>query len=244
MKLLALIPAFNEENTIENVIEETKKHLPEADILVINDGSTDNTKRVLKQTSGIKVIHLPFNMGIGGAIWTGFNFFCKEGYDFLVRIDGDGQHRPSEARRLLEPIVKEEATLVIGSRFIEREGYLSSFYRRAGVKLLNILSRFILKKGITDSTSGFRAYNRDAIYLLSKDYPFDYPEPIEIYMLNKKGFKIKEISIKMEERKGGISSISLMKSYYYLIKVLLTILVNFLYGGNDESLSSDPHSNH
>jgi len=241
---MALIPAFNEENTIKNVIEETKKHLPEADILVINDGSTDNTKKILEQTAGIKAIHLPFNMGIGGAVWTGFNFFYKEGYDYLVRIDGDGQHQPSEARSLIELILKEEADLVIGSRFIEREGYLSSFYRRTGVKLLNILSKFILKIGITDSTSGFRAYNKDAIYQLLKDYQFDYPEPIEIYTLSKKGFKIKEISIKMEERKGGISSINLMRSYYYLIKVLLTILVNFLYGGKDESLSSNPHSNH
>ncbi|MDH5385288.1 MAG: glycosyltransferase family 2 protein, partial [Candidatus Aminicenantes bacterium] len=132
MKILVLILAYNEENTILNVIEETKKHLPEADILVVNDGSTDNTKYILRGRKDIKVLHHPYNMGIGGAIWTGFNFFVKSNYDYLVRIDGDGQHPSSQARMLLEPLYKKEADLVIGSRFIKREGYLSSFGRRGG----------------------------------------------------------------------------------------------------------------
>jgi len=231
MKLLVLIPAFNEENTISDVIEETKKNLPEADILVVNDGSTDRTKQILSNHKNIKALHLPFNMGIGGAIWTGFNFFCKKDYELLVRIDGDGQHPPAQARSLIEPLLKKEADLVIGSRFIKREGYLSSLHRRGGIKLLNILTAFLLKKEITDNTSGFRAYSRRAANLLRKDYPFDYPEPIEVYLLSQKGLKIKEIPTEMREREGGVSSISLMHSYYYLIKVLLTILVNFLYGG-------------
>ncbi|MBA7681160.1 Polyprenol monophosphomannose synthase [subsurface metagenome] len=183
MKLLVLIPAFNEENTISDVIEETKKNLPEADILVVNDGSTDRTKQILSNHKNIKALHLPFNMGIGGAIWTGFNFFCKKDYELLVRIDGDGQHPPAQARSLIEPLLKKEADLVIGSRFIKREGYLSSLHRRGGIKLLNILTAFLLKKEITDNTSGFRAYSRRAANLLRKDYPFDYPEPIEVYLL-------------------------------------------------------------
>ncbi|UCE43026.1 MAG: glycosyltransferase family 2 protein [Candidatus Aminicenantes bacterium] len=231
MKVLVLIPAYNEEKTIRSVVEETQHYLPEADILVLNDGSTDNTKAALSQYEGIIVLHHPYNMGIGGAIWTGFNFFVKNNYEYLVRVDGDGQHPPSLAKMLLEPLQNGEADLVIGSRFIKREGYLSSLGRRGGIKLLNILTTFLLKEKITDNTSGFRAYNRRAACLLVEDYPFDYPEPIEVYLLDRKGLKIRELSVKMRERKGGVTSISLLHSYYYLIKVLLTILVNFFFGG-------------
>jgi glycosyltransferase involved in cell wall biosynthesis len=231
MKVLALIPAYNEEKTIRSVVEETQRYLPEADILVLDDGSTDNTRAILSQYKGIIALHHPYNMGIGGAIWTGFNFFAKYDYEYLVRIDGDGQHPPSLAKMLLEPLQNGEADLVIGSRFIKREGYLSSLGRRGGIKLLNFLTTFLLKEKITDNTSGFRAYNRKAVCLLVEDYPFDYPEPIEVYLLSRKRLKIRELSVKMRERKGGITSISLLHSYYYLIKVLLTILVNFFYGG-------------
>ncbi len=231
MKILALIPAYNEEKTVLAVIEETQRHLPEADILVINDGSTDNTKAILSSCMGIIALHHPFNMGIGGAIGTGFTFFSKNNYDYLVRIDGDGQHPPSQAKMLLEPLQRKEADLVIGSRFITREGYLSSMGRRGGIKLLDILTAFLLREKITDNTSGFRAYSRKAVSLLIEDYPFDYPEPIEVYLLHRKGLKIREISAKMRQRKAGTTSISLWHSYYYLIKVLLTIFVNFLYGG-------------
>jgi glycosyltransferase involved in cell wall biosynthesis len=231
MKTLALIPAYNEERTILSVIEETQRHLPEADILVINDGSSDDTKAILSSYKGIIALHHPFNMGIGGAIWTGFNFFSRNNYEYLVRIDGDGQHPPSQAKMLLEPLQRKEADLVIGSRFITREGYLSSMGRRGGIKLLDVLTAFLLREKITDNTSGFRAYSRRAVSLLVKDYPFDYPEPIEVYVLHRKGLKIKEVAAKMRQRKGGTTSISLWHSYYYLIKVLLTIFVNFLYGG-------------
>jgi glycosyltransferase involved in cell wall biosynthesis len=231
MKLLALILAYNEEKTIQDVIQETKDQLPDADILVVNDGSTDNTKKILGKQTGIIPLHLPFNMGIGGAIWTGFHFFCHNDYDILVRIDGDGQHSPPEAKNLVTPILEDRADCVIGSRFITREGYLSSLHRRGGIKLLNILTTYLLGQKITDNTSGFRAYNRKAISLLAMDYPFDYPEPIEVYLLHRNGLRIKEISAKMRQRSGGVSSISLLNSYYYLIKVLLTIMVNFIFGG-------------
>lgn len=231
MKLLVLILAYNEERTIRDVIEETRAQLPAADILVINDGSTDKTKHILSELEGIIQLHLPYNMGIGGAIWTGFNFFYRNDYEILVRIDGDGQHPPPQAKNLIEPVLNGEADCVIGSRFITREGYLSSMHRRGGIKILNILTTFLLGKKITDNTSGFRAYNRRAISLLIEDYPFDYPEPIEVYLLQRNGFRIKEISAKMRERSAGVSSISLLNSYYYLIKVLLTILVNFIFGG-------------
>jgi glycosyltransferase involved in cell wall biosynthesis len=231
MKILALILAYNEEKTILDVIEETKSELPEADILVVNDGSTDRTKELLGKSRDIIVLHHAFNMGIGGAIWTGFNYFAKNDYEYLVRIDGDGQHPPSQSRKLLDPLIQKDADLVIGSRFITREGYLSSFGRRGGIKLLNLLTTFLLRQKITDNTSGFRAYNRTSVCLLAEDYPFDYPEPIEVYILSRKGLKIMEVSAKMRQRERGVTSISFLHTSYYLVKILLTILVNFLYGG-------------
>ena len=241
MKILVLILAFNEEKTIGRVIEESRLQLPEADILVVNDGSTDGTKNILDRQKDIYVLHLPFNMGIGGAIWTGFNFFCQRDYEILVRIDGDGQHPPSQAKNLIKALISEDIDCVIGSRFLEREGYLSSLHRRGGIKLLNFLTAFLLGEKITDNTSGFRAYKSNAVCLLTKDYPFDYPEPIEVYLLHRSGFRIKEIPAKMKEREEGISSISLFHSYYYLIKVLLTILVNFIFGGRNEPVSNRPN---
>jgi len=242
MKLLILIPAYNEEETIEDVIRDTQKNFPDADICVVNDGSEDRTSTILKENPDIISLHLPFNMGIGGALWTGFNYFSQKDYEYLLRLDSDGQHPPSEAAKLLEPIIRGEADLVIGSRFINREGFLSSHLRRGGIKLLNLLTTIIMKDGITDNTSGFRAYSRQAVCSLTEDYPFDYPEPIEVYLLHRNGLRIKEIPIKMTHRKGGTSSISLLWTYYYLIKVLLTILVNFLNGGRNESLSDRSHT--
>lgn len=241
MKLLILIPAYNEEETIADVIQETQKSFPDTDICVVNDGSEDRTGDILKENPDIISLHLPFNMGIGGALWTGFNYFCQKDYEFLLRLDSDGQHPPSEAAKLLEPLTRGEADLVIGSRFINSEGYLSSHLRRGGIRLLKMLTTIIMKNQITDNTSGFRAYSRKAVCLLTEDYPFDYPEPIEVYLLNRKGFRIKEIPIKMTARKGGVSSINMVRTYYYLIKVLLTILVNFWNGGRNESLSDRSH---
>ena len=236
MKILALVAAFNEEKTIARVIEDIRTSVPQADICVVNDGSTDKTRIILDAYPGIMALHLPFNMGIGGAVWTGFNFAVEKRYNYVFRIDGDGQHFPEQAKNLLGPLQKGEADVVIGSRFLEKRGYQSSFPRRSGIKLLNIMTGFILRRNITDNTSGFRAYNSAALRELIKDYPFDYPEPIEVYLLVRKGFRLQEIPATMRERQGGVSSISHIRTYYYLVKVLLTILVNFI-GGRNESLS-------
>jgi glycosyltransferase involved in cell wall biosynthesis len=244
MKTLVLVPAYNEEKNISSVIEGIREHLSEADICVVNDGSTDGTREILERTRGITAIHLPFNMGIGGGIWSGFHYFLQEGYDFLVRIDGDGQHPSSEARKLLQTLIDNRADLVIGSRFIKKEGFQSSALRRGGIKLLGVLTRFILKQNITDNTSGFRAYSRRAVSTLVEDYPFDFPEPIEVYLLARRGCRILEVPSTMNERRAGISSISSIQSYYYLIKVMLTIAVNFIGGGQHESLSDRPHPDH
>lgn len=231
MNIMILIPAYNEEKNIRSVLNETKQNLPETHIVVVNDGSTDNTQKILEETKDITVLNHPFNIGIGGAILTGFHFFLRNNFDYLVRIDGDGQHVPSQAHNLLEPILEKKADVVIGSRFLEKKGYQSSFTRKGGIKLLYILSTFILKKKITDNTSGFKAYNREAVEQVVEDYPFDYPEPIEVYLITKKGLQIHEVPVTMRERQSGITSISILETYYYLIKVLLTIFINFLVGG-------------
>ena len=237
MNLMVLVPAYNEETSIRSVVEDIQTNLPRAVICVVNDGSTDRTGEIIDALSGVKALHLPFNMGIGGAVWTGFHFFLESDCDVLLRLDGDGQHPPGQAHLLLEKLEKEEADLVIGSRFLKNEGFQSTLTRRGGIKLLHFLTRFILRLKITDNTSGFRAFTRRAAALLVEDYPFDYPEPIEVYLLARAGLRTLEVPTTMSSRKGGISSIGLVQSSYYLVKVLLTIFVNFLYGGKHESLS-------
>ena len=234
MNGLVLIPAYNESESIYNLIDTIKKKLPDFDILVINDCSTDDTWKVLNSISGIEVINLPFNMGIGSAVLTGFLYFVDEDYDLLIRIDADGQHPPEEAKKLINEIVSGSADIAIGSRYLEKERKYSSFLRMLGIKLLTHLSSLILKIKLTDSTSGFRAYNRKAVEFLVKDYPFDYPEPEEVYMLTRNGFKIKEVPVIMNERKTGKSSITTAGTYYYLIKILLAILIKHLVGGKYE----------
>lgn len=228
---LVLIPAYNEAENIKDVIKETRKALPGAHICVLDDGSTDNTRHILSQILGITVLHHPYNAGIGGAIWTGFHFFLKNNFDYLVRIDGDGQHPPEQGKSVLTPVMNEEADAVIGSRFLKKEGFQSSLTRRGGIKLLNMLSSFILKKDITDNTSGFRAYNRKAVTQLLEDFPFDYPEPVEVYLLAKKGLHTKEVPVVMRQRQAGLTSIGWFDTTYYLVKVFLTILIKYLFGG-------------
>jgi glycosyltransferase involved in cell wall biosynthesis len=229
--IMVLIPAFNEEESIKSVIEETKHHLPEAHIVVVDDGSTDNTRKILEGIKDITALHHPFNVGIGGAIWTGLHYFLENNFDILLRIDADGQHPPSQAKNLLDPILQKKAETVIGSRFLEKRGYQSSLSRRGGIKLLDILSSFILKQKITDNTSGFKAYTRKSVKCIIEDFPFDYPEPIEVYLQAKNGIKIAEVPVIMRSRERGISSIKILDSYYYLLKVLLTILIKFFVGG-------------
>ena len=237
MKVMVLIPAYNEENSIESVIEEIKANSIGSVICVVDDGSADRTGEILDSLVGVNALHLPYNMGIGGAVWTGFHFFLESDCDVLVRLDGDGQHPADQALHLLEKLSRENADLVIGSRFLKKQGFQSTLTRRGGIKLLHILTHSILRLKITDNTSGFRAYSRRAVSLLAEDYPFDYPEPIETYLLARAGFHIREVPITMSSRKGGVSSIGIFQSYYYLIKVLLTIFVNFIIGGKNESLS-------
>lgn len=233
MRLLAMAPAYNEESNIEKLIEGLRAELPEADILVINDCSTDGTERILSSMTGVSYLDLPFNMGIGGAVLSGFTYFLENGYDLLVRLDGDGQHPPSEAAKLVSAVQEDGVDAVIGSRYLVEDAAYSSKTRMLGIKLLNTMSAVILRKRFTDNTSGFRAFRRAAVEYLVKDYPSDYPEPEEIYLLTRGGYNIKEVPVKMLSREAGISSIGALSMYYFLVKVLLTIFIKYMIGGKN-----------
>ncbi|MGQ9617491.1 MAG: glycosyltransferase family 2 protein [Candidatus Aminicenantia bacterium] len=236
MKKLTIVPAYNEEKNIKNVIKSIKRDAPEYDIFVVNDGSTDKTSEIVKKIESVKIVDLPLNLGIGGAVQTGFIFCWENGYDICVQVDGDGQHRPSEIKKIEEPIIKGEADMVIGSRFIGKSNYKTTFLRRLGIKIFYLANRLFLGEKIKDSTSGFRVYNRKAIEILRRYYPDDYPEPEAIFILRKKGLRIKEVGVEMEERKGGRSSITFFRAIYYMIKVSIGIAIHLLrkeefYGG-------------
>lgn len=229
MKIIAIVPSFNEEKNIVNVIKSIKNENSMIDILVVNDGSDDKTGELAESTGQAFVVNLPCNLGIGGAVQTGFKFAKKNNYDIAFQIDGDGQHIPSEINKLIGPIKKQEADVVIGSRFYQKhEGFKSSVVRRIGIKVFEIVNSLLIKQRITDNTSGFRAYNTKAIHFLADNYPTDYPEPEAIILLGRNGFRLKEVFVGMKERTGGGSSITGFKSIYYMIKVLLAIFMNAL----------------
>jgi len=228
MKKIAIIPAFNEEKNIEKVILSVKQWQPDFDIVVINDGSVDLTSKVARQTKQAVVIDLPANIGIGGAVQTGFIYSRRKNYDLTVQIDGDGQHDAAEIEKLIEPILTRKADMVIGSRFLSQSKYKGTIWRRLGIKIFTLLNLIFLREKITDSTSGFRAFNRRAIEILSQDYPDDFPEPEIIFFLKKKGLKVMEVPVSMNFRQAGRSSLTLFKSIYYMIKVTLAISVLML----------------
>lgn len=229
MKLLAVVPAFNEEGSVLSLVDGIRRHLPRADILVVNDGSTDGTGGILASAEGIGYLDLPFNMGIGSAVRAGMCYFLDYGYDVMIRLDGDGQHPPDQAVPIVDAVV-DGADMAVGSRYLIEGGRYSSFTRMLGIKLLVGVSRVMLGRSFTDNTSGFRAFNRRAAACLVSDYPDDFPEPEEIYILQKNGFSIVEVPVVMQERETGTSSISLLKTWYYLVKVLLTIFVKYTLG--------------
>ena len=223
-ELLAVIPAFNEQGNILRVIHEIQEELPLADILVINDCSEDRTGLVARTIPGVKVIDLPCNLGIGGAMQTGFKYAMRAGYLYAVQIDGDGQHLPQEVPKLLQAIQEKRCDMVIGSRFLEVESFRTTWCRRLGIRFFDLLFRALVNLRITDSTSGFRLYNRKSLEVLSRYYSSDYPEPDAIVQLKKNGLKVCEVGVAMREREHGCSSITPIKSPYYMAKVVLTIL--------------------
>lgn len=225
MKKLIIIPAYNEEKNLPHVIKAIRASHPHWDILVINDGSQDRTAEVASSL-GCEVVSLPFNLGIGAAVQTGFLYAQKYGYDIAVQVDADGQHLPEEIERIVQPILKNEYDVVIGSRYVKRSNYRTPWTRRLGMIILSGINSLILGKKITDTTSGFRAYNRRAILFLAENYPDDYPEPEALVLLSRNGFRVGEVPVQMNERMIGQSSITPIRSIYYMVKVILAIFVD------------------
>jgi len=227
-RILVILPALNEGQNIANTIKRIQSHLPTADVVVINDGSVDNTAQQATSCGAI-VLNMPYNVGIGAAVQTGFQFAARHHYDIVVRNDGDGQHAPDGIQRLLAEMENDTADVVIGSRFVGEDGdYGTPLARRLGITILAMLLSKITGQRITDPTSGFCAFNRKAILLFAQLYPHDYPEPEAIVISHRTGLRQIEIPVTMKPREHGNSSITPVRSVYYMIKVILAILINLL----------------
>lgn len=223
--VLVIVPAYNEEAALGNVLRELRSRAPEYDVVVINDGSTDGTAGVARGVHGVEVITLPYNMGIGNAMQTGYRYACEEGYDIAVQCDADGQHPVRQIRKLVDAVESGRADLVVGSRYVADSGYRPSFSRRVGKSLLSRLVNSVIGGGITDTTSGFRAMNRAAFDTFAHTYPDDYPEAEALVILHKHGLRAIETPVEMSPRQGGRSSIDAVRAAYYIVKVSLAIFV-------------------
>lgn len=229
-KLAVVIPAYNEQDSIAMVVNDILSiSYPDFQIIpiVINDCSTDNTADGVKALNCV-LLDLPVNLGIGGAVQTGFKYAFENDFDYAIQVDGDGQHPASEISKLLSEAEKGKHNIIIGSRFIEKKGFQSSGMRRFGISFLRNWIKIFSGKTIYDNTSGFRLFDRKVLELVANDYPDEYPEPESIIMFSKKGFTIKEVAVEMKERQGGESSIRAFDQLYYMIKVSLAIFYTYL----------------
>jgi glycosyltransferase involved in cell wall biosynthesis len=224
-KILVILPAYNEAENIPLVLSRLRETYPELDLLVIVDHSRDDTAR-LAHSCGAQVITLPFNLGIGGAVQTGLLYARRHGYDCAIQFDSDGQHDVGSIERILLEVVAGKAHLCIGSRFITPDAqFRSSTLRRVGIRFFSFLISILTRERLTDPTSGFRAYGREAILLFAQQYPIDFPEPESIVIANRAGLRIKEVPVVMHPRLYGNSSIRYFKSGYYMLKVTLAMIL-------------------
>jgi glycosyltransferase involved in cell wall biosynthesis len=226
MKCLVLIPAFNEGASVRKLVLRLKRALPGFDVLVIDDGSTDDTVRQVPL--GTAVVTLPFNLGIGGAMQTGYRYAALHGYDIAVQVDGDGQHRPREVLRLVNELITTGSDLLVGSRFLEETRYKQSITRSVGAWFLRGVVRTLSGLPVTDVTSGFRAASRRVIRAFAHWYPEDYPEPEVILLLHRAGYKVAELPVQMRHRKAGRSSINLLEGFYYVAKVTICLVLDLI----------------
>ena len=224
IRKLVIIPAYDEEENIVGVVSEIEEKAPDFDYIVINDCSKDDTLKLCRD-NGINVVDLPINLGIGGAVQTGYKYAYLNNYDYAVQLDGDGQHDPKYLSAMFETIVAENADMIIGSRFIEKKGFQSSATRRLGIKYFTFLIRTLTGTIITDPTSGFRMVNSKTMERFVRDYPRDYPEPESVVSVLKTHSKVIEMPVKMRERRGGVSSINIKNSVYYMVKVTIAIIM-------------------
>jgi len=223
-KILIIVPAYNEADQIKQVIKDIQTHAPLADIAVVNDGSTDHTLAQVMQ-SDVIVLNLPYNLGIGGAVQTGYRYAFDHQYDIAVQIDGDGQHDPADLHKLLNAFFESKADMIVGSRFLNKTGYQSTRMRRLGIRLLSLLVSGLTRRKASDTTSGYRICGRRAISLFAKRYPTDYPEVESLILLHNHGLQFDEAAVSMRPRTFGKSSITALKSMYYMMKVTLAIMI-------------------
>ena len=227
MKKLVIIPAYNESGSILNTVQDVLDHAPGFDYVVVNDCSRDNTRQICWEHH-LNLLDLPINLGIGGAIQTGYRYALEHGYDMAVQIDGDGQHDARYLQIMADKLESEGLDMVIGSRFIENQGFQSTGIRRFGIQFFKVLIKLLFGTTITDATSGMRLCNRRVLEQFSDDYPQDYPEPETVARLLRRGFRVEEVPVVMRERQAGESSIKPLKSIYYMIKVSTAILIERL----------------
>lgn len=227
MKVLLIIPAYNEEENILKVCREIEQYSDEINYVVINDGSKDNTLKILEEND-LNHINLIQNLGIGGAVQTGYKYAYQNGYDIAIQFDGDGQHDINYVPNICEPILNGQADMVIGTRYLDKSEskFQSTFMRRFGANIISFFIKICTKKKITDPTSGFRAVNKNIIEEFAKEYPIEYPEPESTVCMLKKGYIVTEVPVSMKERQGGTSSIRLFKTVDYMIKVIFAIIID------------------
>jgi glycosyltransferase involved in cell wall biosynthesis len=224
MKILIIVPAFNEEETLRGVILGVRTFLSQADILVVNDGSTDSTANIARE-EGVLMLEHPYNMGIGATMQTGFLYALRNGYDIAIQVDGDGQHNPEFLPSLIKPISEGKSNLVIGSRYLSDGGFKSTLLRKLGIKFFSSIIWILTKKRVTDPTSGFRAIDQKGLELFVNEYPSVYPEVEALISASKKGLHFQEIPTRMRDRQGGTSSIGILSALYYMVKVTLSISI-------------------
>lgn len=223
-RVLVIVPAYNEADAILRVVRDLDRHAPWADVVVVNDGSRDATSFRARQ-AGAKCLDLPVNLGIGGAVQTGYRYAYEQGYDVAIQFDGDGQHRARCLVPLIRPILDDDADLVVGSRFLRPRGMTATGMRLVGIKVLaGMIS--LLGQRVTDPTSGFRAAGRRAIRLFATEYPQDYPEPESLVLVRNQGLTIREVPASMRRRREGVSSIGMGTGLHYMTKVLLAIVMD------------------
>lgn len=220
-----LVPAYNEEACIAEVLAEIKQAVPGMSVVVVNDGSVDRTA-ARARSAGADVLDLPCNLGVGGAVQTGFRYLCDSGFDFAVRLDGDGQHPASVIPRMLEEMEREPTDLIIASRFLGEGAFKNSLLRQCGIHALVWLLSTICRKRVTDPTSGFQMVSRPLLYYFSRSYPVDYPEPEALALMRRQGYDFREIPATFAARKAGNSTIQGWGTLYYVLKVFLALVVD------------------
>ncbi len=227
-RIAAIVPAYNEAARIGSVVEELRAQSIPLDVVVVDDGSEDGTARAAR-AAGARVLVLPFNLGIGGAVQTGLRFALRRGYAAAVRVDGDGQHEARCVAEVLAPVITGKADLGVGSRFLDEEAaYRSSVVRRMGIRFFARLISLLTGAGVTDPTSGFTAFSSRAIRLFARSFPVDFPEPEAILMARRHGLRVEEVPVRMRPRPCGVSSIRYLRTLYYMIKVTCALLLHII----------------